>query len=252
MAEINSTGASSDASNAPSIALDEFTLPPRAKNLKGCRFGRLVAISPLPPLSTADGCRWRCICDCGNFCIIKARLLTYKNGTRSCGCIVADLNRSKPKHRPSTNIKHGHSSRSVSPEYVCWSSMIQRCTNPKHASYKNYGERGIHVCQRWLESFEAFLADMGERPTARHSIDRIDNNLGYEPANCRWATLSEQASNRRGSIKLNVFGRPASVKEVAERYGIPERTLYRWIKAGKNIDFAITSTEAMHPLVVAH
>lgn len=94
--------------------------------------------------------------------------------------------------------------REPTPEYCAWSNMIQRCTNPKHPSFREYGGAGIAVCRRWRESFAAFLADMGRRPSARHSIDRYpDNSGGYEPGNCRWATQSEQNFNRRPRRRLS-------------------------------------------------
>ena len=82
-------------------------------------------------------------------------------------------------------------------EHQTWGSIKARCYNDKHISYKNYGGRGITVCDRWLNSFENFFADMGERPSSKHSIERLDNNLGYTPDNCCWATVVEQRSNRR-------------------------------------------------------
>ena len=99
-------------------------------------------------------------------------------------------------------IKHGcNTSGGRTPEYRAWESMVQRCTNPKHAKWKTYGGRGIAVCDRW-RSFAAFLEDMGLRPSTEHSLDRKDNDRGYEPGNCRWATRKEQMRNRTVS-KLN-------------------------------------------------
>jgi hypothetical protein len=96
------------------------------------------------------------------------------------------------------NTIHGESRPSdVSSEYNCWTSMNARCSNPKHSAYKNYGGRGITVCRRWRESYEAFLADMGRKPGPEYSIDRVDNDKGYSKANCRWATIMEQRHNRR-------------------------------------------------------
>ena len=86
---------------------------------------------------------------------------------------------------------------SYTPEYQAWENMYTRCTNPKHASYKNYGGRGIKICDRWRNSFENFYEDMGKKPSNRYSLDRIDNDGDYEPGNCRWATFKTQIDNRR-------------------------------------------------------
>jgi len=128
-----------------------------------------------------------CACDCGARKIVALDKLGY---VRSCGCLMIAA-----QNAPLT---HGQT---YSREYECWGRMIQRCTNPKNKSWANYGGRGITVCEKWL-SFEAFIADMGERPSPQHSIDRKDNSLGYSAENCRWATRSEQGRNTR-STRLN-------------------------------------------------
>lgn len=203
----------------------------RFKDLTGQVFGRLTAKSMLQPLRPGDGFRWVCACSCGNECIVKTRLLTYKKGTRSCGCILAEVNKQRP-HRNSTNLKHGHTSRRISPEYVTWASMIQRCSNPKHVSYKNYGARGVSVCPEWVSSFEQFLADMGPRP-ANTSIERIDNALGYSRQNCRWASSVEQACNRRDNVTATAFGVTRSCTETSALFQIPTRNIYRWAQEGR-------------------
>ena len=111
--------------------------------------------------------------------------------TKSCGCYDAERKRTE-------TVKHGFNR---TPTYVCWSNMLARCTNPKRRDFKNYGGRGISVCERW-RSFENFLADMGEKPP-KLSLDRVDNDENYGPDNCRWATQKQQVLNRRNTINPN-------------------------------------------------
>lgn len=133
----------------------------------------------------------RCRCVCGREADVRTDGL---NTGKSQGCLPC---RNKNNGRP---IQHGDAKRSrMAPEYKSWAGAIQRCTNPNDAAYANYGGRGIKVCDRWLESYENFLADMGRKPNSRHSIDRINNDGNYEPGNCRWATAYQQRHNRRDS-----------------------------------------------------
>jgi len=122
-----------------------------------------------------------------------------KGKTRSCGCrIIQVLTANGYAMR-----QHGESKsvgRAASPEYRTWDGMKERCRNPNHKAYANYGGRGISVCERWLD-FESFLLDMGRRPSPTHSIDRINNDGNYEPGNCRWATRDEQNRNQRRRTK---------------------------------------------------
>jgi len=141
------------------------------------------------------GVFWKCLCDCGNETIVLATNLRSGN-TKSCGCIL-----SKYRKNNQANRKHGHAPEvngkaKRSPTYYSWEAMKKRCLYPKHIAYDRYAGRGITICDRWLESFENFLADMGERPKEL-TLDRIDNDGNYEPGNCRWATRSQQVLNQR-------------------------------------------------------
>ncbi len=115
--------------------------------------------------------------------------------------------------------------RRMSKLYQTWAEIKQRCLNPKSCNYPNYGARGVTVCDRWL-TFENFAADMGEPPTPKHSIDRIDNSKGYEPGNCRWATVKEQANNRRSNRLVTCRGKTQTLFMWAEEVGMSKNTLY--------------------------
>ena len=160
----------------------------RRDQLIGRRFGRLIVVDDAPSSGVIKQANWMCRCDCGRQKVVAGRAL--KSGdTRSCGCIASE-------RMVALNSTHGDTTDGPSAEWITWRSMHQRCYDPRHKSYKYYGARGVSVCRRW-HSFEHFLADMGRRPTPRHSIDRRENGGNYEPGNCRWATASEQARNRR-------------------------------------------------------
>lgn len=155
-----------------------------AIDLVGKRFGKLLVIERVS--SHSPHAVWKCKCDCG-----EERNIIGQNLRRlmqvSCGC----WNQERKTTHGAT--KDG----TVTKEYMSWKAMIQRCTNPNRKHYEEYGGRGITVCDRWLNSFENFLEDMGKKTSARHSIDREDTNGNYEPDNCKWSTQSEQISNQR-------------------------------------------------------
>jgi hypothetical protein len=181
--------------------------PSHVKDLTGQRYGRLtvIAFAGTKPVSAKHPDRrrayWLCRCDCSDKTevVVRADSLGI---TQSCGCLQREFAASgQAPLKHGATIGHFKYGKVVTSEYSAWTTMKTRCLNPKTAKYPDYGGRGIKVCDRWLTSFENFLADMGHRPSAEHSLDRIDNDGNYEPGNVRWATRSEQVQNRRVSVR---------------------------------------------------
>ena len=169
-----------------------------------------------------------CRCICGTERVLTAIFL-LSGRTKSCGCqrirITAEAHR-KPR-------THGEISRlGRSPEYESWSQMKQRCYNPLNHGYARYGARGITVCERWRDSFENFLADMGRKPGRDYTIDRIDNSKGYSPDNCRWATKKQQSRNISTNRMLTANGVTRSLAEWSEVTGIHHATLCKRLSMG--------------------
>jgi hypothetical protein len=157
-------------------------------DLTGQRFGRLTVVEHAG-IDKWVQMIWRCICDCGGSSVVPGGILR-RGHTKSCGCRqISGLD-------PNASRKHGHGTRGrLSPTYISWQAMLQRCRDPNSSNWKYYGGRGISVCKRWLD-FKAFLADVGTRPVGT-SIDRIDADGNYEPGNVRWADAMTQRRNRR-------------------------------------------------------
>jgi len=187
--------------------------------LTGQRFGRLIVISRDEAKYIDRSVRWVCKCDCGNSCIIRTACLR-RGHTTSCGCFQKEV-------RGKANYIHGLS-RNTTPEYRAWKAMKKRCYNPNYIHFDEYGGRGIIVCERWINSFDNFLSDMGERPSPTHSLDRWpDKNGNYEPTNCRWGTKSEQSNNRRNNIIINHNGVSLNLTGWAKRLGVFPSNLSR-------------------------
>lgn len=177
-----------------------------AIDIAGQRFGRLVAVDRIGT-NKHKRAVWGLLCDCGK--VTSCEVTPLRAGKIvSCGCQkserIAALSKTSQSLAAAANRRHGHCGsthhgavRQRSSEYRTWEAMRARCGNPNNNRYEIYGGRGIRVCERWQSSFENFIADMGRKPTRAHSIDRIDVNGNYEPANCRWATPKEQSANKR-------------------------------------------------------
>lgn len=197
-------------------------------DLKGNRFDRLLVIERSGTGNTGQAL-WKCLCDCGK----EANVLSdnLKRGKqRSCGCLLIE-----------SRITHGATSGGKTEEYKVWQEMRRRCNDEKSNNYHLYGGRGIKVCERWENSFENFLEDMGKRTSPRHSIDRIFNDEDYKPGNCRWATGSEQSINQR-IRKTNTSGYKGVSWEARRNSWLAKITLnYKSIHLGnfENIEDAI-------------
>lgn len=204
------------------------SLPKLARDITGKQFGRLTVVSYFGASPGGRGSVWLCRCACGNEKHILSGQL--HRGTSSCGCLNKDVQRARL-------TKH---SRSRTSAYRIWSTLRQRCTNPNNTQFKNYGARGIKVCDRWLASFEDFAADMGPRPDGGE-IERIDNNGNYEPGNCRWASRKEQCRNTRRTRFLTHNGETLCVTEWAERLGVHPVTLHLRLKKGWSVEKTVTT-----------
>lgn len=192
---------------------------PKFEDLAGKVYGRLTVTARAP--SHGRMTYWNCTCSCGN--TLQVSIVHLKRGnTSSCGCLRKELVADK-------NRTHGATGTF---EYSVWKSMKNRCYTKTHKDYASYGGRGIIVCERWKDSFENFLADMGHAPTLIHSIERDDVNGNYDPDNCRWATLVEQANNRRNTVILEWNGRSQSMAEWARELGLNYYTLKQRIRNG--------------------
>jgi len=201
----------------------------------GDRFGMLTVISEESRKEKGVTRRYvKVRCDCGNELEVIGGNLFKGNHTTSCGCYAR-------KVRSELSTTHGHSRRdggNKNRTYRCWEAMKQRCFNPNNDDYWNYGQRGITVCERWKNSFENFLADMGECPADRY-IDRIDNDKGYEPSNCRWADALQQVYNRRCTKRVEYEGKMYTLRELSNMTGFSYDLLDHRLTIGFTVKEAV-------------
>lgn len=198
------------------------------KDLTGQTFGNLYVVRRSNDIKGRVA--FLCECKCGNEVTVTSRSLLSGN-TRSCGC----LHKQQLSER---NYKHGGTHSRL---YRIYRNMITRCNNPKAIEYKNYGGRGITVCDEWSSSFIAFRTWAGNNGYSDSlTIDRIDTNGNYEPSNCRWITLQEQGFNKTNTRYFEYKGQSKCLAEWAEIFGIKKRTLYnRVYNLGWNIEKAL-------------
>lgn len=195
-------------------------------DLIGKKFGKLTVIKLIRKPRYSGGGTWECLCECGKSKVYYASQL-LGNDYKSCGC-------SQFKGYPA----HG---KNGIPEHKVWQSMVGRCESPSNPNKHRYAERGITVCERWRNSFNSFYEDMGPRPTSKHTLERIDNDKGYEPGNCKWATRKEQGRNRSTCHYLEFQGEKLSVVEWAERIGVKPETLHGRLRNGWSVEKALTT-----------
>ena len=200
----------------------------RALNLQGMRFGRYTVSARVP--SDSPGTKWLCVCDCGSQKTVRGQVLT-RGTTRSCGCLRREVSTARGR----ASKKHGHSAGGDSPTLRTWRAMVDRCTNPSDKSWDRYGGQGIKVCKSWLESFEAFLADMGTCPRGL-TLERRNNNKGYDPENCYWTTRKKQANNRASNIRISINNEERTLTEWAEFHGLRPGLVHARLRRGWPIE----------------
>lgn len=206
--------------------------PPTRKNfqdLTGRTYSRLTVLSLAGKREAVRGYTyyWLCRCECGELTVVAVNGLKY-GGTRSCGCLSSEVH-------SALMTTHGMLK---APEYHTYTMMLQRVLNPTNKGYKNYGGRGITVCERWrgVDGFKNFLEDMGRRPAPHFTIERQNNDGNYEPSNCHWATRKEQGRNRRSNVLITFNGKTMCISEWAEELGMDDGTIHGRLRKGWPIE----------------
>ena len=208
---------------------------PNAVDLTGQVFGYLTVLR-------REGTRrkyalWRCRCTCGKECLAASNLL--KEGRKKSCALDGHYNLEYLKARP-PGITAANPS-----EHSSWQKMWERCTNPNHERYKYYGARGITICEAW-KSFPQFLKDLGQKPTPKHTVDRIDNDKNYEPANCKWSTRKEQSRNRQTTVYVEHEGKRVLLIDLVAEHGVTRSVVYGRLKNGWPLDRALLEPVKKH------
>lgn len=205
-------------------------------DLTGQKFGKLTIINKADKRSSSGSIYWNCKCDCGNVTVVIGRHL--KNGhTKSCGCLHIKQAKEQARRMSQNNIKHNKSNTRLYHIYKC---MLNRCYLKVHKFYKNYGGRGITICEEWKNDFIIFYnwaIENGYKDNL--SIDRINNDENYEPSNCRWLSVKEQANNRRTNILYEYQGEIKSLKFICEKFNAKYGTVRKRIVNGMNLKEAL-------------
>ena len=202
-------------------------------NLSSMKFGFLTAIE-YSGRSGSNKPLWKCLCECGSIKIVSSQSLT-SGTTKSCGC-------KKRAFLIKYTTKHGLSK---TPEYGIWCAMISRCSCVNNDAYENYGGRGITICKQW-KSFSQFIHDMGPRPSTQHTIERKNNNQGYTPENCIWATRDVQLRNTRRNKQISYMGKTQCLSAWAKEFGIKVSLFRHRLERGWDIKTALS--EPIHPI----
>jgi hypothetical protein len=211
-------------------------------DLNGKRFGQLKVLEAAGKDAWGQ-IRWRLLCDCGREHFAVGGKLR-RGEVKSCGC-------AKPAMCAAANVTHGASARGrMTSEYHTWQDMIYRCENPRATQYKDWGGRGIKVSPDWRHDFARFLADMGPRPSPKHTIERLDNDGNYEKGNCCWATRAVQGRNKRNLRMLTVGGTTMPLIAWSEKTGLSSSLILHRLSAGWSVQQALATP--LHRLRLAH
>jgi len=194
------------------------------------KFGKLLVKGKWPLKDRHGHIQWECECECGNVVLALASNLNNGKKARCKECWQETMKGNK------RHYKHGYGGMS---EYKSWQMMLYRCYNEKGKDYQDYGGRGIIVCDRWLESFENFLEDMGLKPGPKYSVERKDTNGNYSPENCKWATMTEQHHNKRSNVWIEAYGKRMIVADWARLLRISSTQIKYWFDKGHSIPWII-------------